>query len=62
VSLSCSIMAEQTKEQLMLWRAAVRAIGRALRQEYEPKQEQTSDHLRQLLSKLDSKRKHNKEE
>jgi hypothetical protein len=55
-------MAEQTKEQLMLWRAAVRAIGRALRQEYEPKQAQTSDHLRQLLSKLDSKRKHNKEE
>jgi len=55
-------MAEQTKEQLMLRRAAARAIGHALRQEYEPEQQQTSDHLRQLLSKLESKSKHNKEE
>lgn len=62
MSLGCSSMAEQTKEQLMLKRAAARAIGRALREEYEPQQQQTSDHLRQLLSKLESKGKHNKEE
>src|SRR4051794_19345142 len=33
------------KEQVMLWRAAVMALGRALRHEYENKQEEMPDSL-----------------
>jgi hypothetical protein len=32
----------------MLWRAAVMALGRALRHEYENKQEEMPEHMRQL--------------
>jgi hypothetical protein len=49
------------KEQQELWAAAAKAIGRILRNEFEPKQHEMPDHMRQLLALLDEeKRKHEK--
>jgi hypothetical protein len=46
------------EEQLLLWRAAVEAIGSALRHEFgnEPQQE-VPDKIRQLLAQLENERK-----
>jgi hypothetical protein len=42
------------KEQVMLWRAAVMALGRALRHEYENKQEEMPERMRQLVIQLET--------
>jgi hypothetical protein len=48
-------MNDQNKEeQVMLWRAAVIALGRALRHEYENKQEEMPEHMRQLVTQLET--------
>jgi hypothetical protein len=52
-------MANQTKEQAMLWSAALKAIGRALRHEFERQQQEMPDRIRQLLAQLE---KHKPEE
>jgi hypothetical protein len=44
---------ENKEEQVVLWRAAVVAIGRALRHEYENKQDEMPEHMRQLVSRLE---------
>jgi hypothetical protein len=49
-------MANEQKEQLMLCQAAVKAIGRALSDEFEPQQE-APDHIRQLLAQLENESK-----
>jgi hypothetical protein len=57
-----SDMNDQTKdEQVMLWRAAVMALGRALRHEYESKQEEIPEHMRQLVTQLETAGKPKKE-
>jgi len=40
-------------QQAMLWRAAVLAIGRALRHEFETEQKELPEHMRQLLDQLE---------
>jgi hypothetical protein len=52
---------ENKEEQLMLWRAALMALGIALRREYEKKQEETPEHMRQLLTQLETAGKPKKE-
>jgi hypothetical protein len=48
-------MCEQNKqEQLMLRRAAVMAFGRALRHEYEAKHEEIPEHMRRLVTQLET--------
>jgi hypothetical protein len=48
-------MYEQNKEeQLMLWRAAVMALGRALRHDYETKHEEVPEHMRRLVTQLET--------
>jgi hypothetical protein len=47
-------MNNQNKEQVILWRAAVMALGRALRHEYEGKQEEVPEHIRRLLTQLEA--------
>jgi hypothetical protein len=48
-------MYEQNKqEQVMLWRAAVIVLGRALRHEYETKHEQMPEHMRRLVTQLET--------
>jgi hypothetical protein len=47
-------MNNQNKEQVMLWRAAIMALGRALRHEYESKQEEMPEHMRRLLTQLEA--------
>ena len=55
-------MNDQNKEeQVMLWRAAVMALGRALRHEYENKQEEMPEHMRQLVTQLETAGKPKKE-
>jgi hypothetical protein len=44
---------QNKKEQAMLWRAAVMALGRALRHEYESQQEEMPEHMRQLVIQLE---------
>jgi hypothetical protein len=53
---------ENKEEQVMLWRAAVMALGRALRQEYEQKQEEMPEHMRQLVTQLETAGKPKNEE
>ena len=45
---------ENKKEQEMLWRAAVMAVGRALRHEYENKPEEMPEHMRELVTQLET--------
>jgi hypothetical protein len=47
-----STMVNEQKEQLLLWRSAFMAIGRALRHEFECDQRVMRDHIRQLLAQL----------
>jgi len=50
-------MNNQAKEQLILWRAAVMALGRTLRREFECDQQDVTDRMRQLLAELENKEK-----
>jgi hypothetical protein len=52
---------QNKEEQVMLWRAAVMALGRALRQEYENKQEEMPERIRQLVTQLETAGKPKKE-
>ena len=55
-------MNDQNKEeQVLLWRAAVMALGRALRHEYENKQEEMPEHMRELVTQLETAGKPKKE-
>jgi hypothetical protein len=53
---------QNNKEQVMLWRAAVMALGRALRHEYETKQEEIPEHIRRLVTQLEAAAQPNNEE
>jgi hypothetical protein len=46
-------MSSNNTEQVVLWRAAVMALGRALRHEYESKQEEIPEHMRRLVTRLE---------
>jgi len=39
----------------MLWKAAVKAIGSALKQEFQTKQQRMPDNIQELLSQLEAK-------
>jgi hypothetical protein len=45
---------QNNKEQVMLWRAAVMALGRALRHEFESRQEEMPEHIRRLVTELET--------
>ena len=45
----------------MLWKAAVKAIGRALKQEFQTKEMEMPDNIKELLSRLEAKGKPNDE-
>jgi len=45
----------------MLWQAAVKAIGRALKHEFQAKEQEMPDNLQELLSQLEAKGKPNNE-
>jgi len=45
----------------MLWKAAVKAIGRALKQEFQAKEQKMPDNIQELLSRLEAKGKPNNE-
>jgi hypothetical protein len=47
-------MATDRDEQTMLWKAAVKAIGRALRQEFQTKEQEMPDNLQKLVSQLEA--------
>ena len=47
-------MNNQNKEQVMLWRAAVMALGRALRHEFESRQEEMPEQMRRLVAELET--------
>jgi hypothetical protein len=49
-------MATDRDEQTMLWKAAVDALGRALKQEFQTKEKEMPDNIRKLLSQLEDKR------
>jgi hypothetical protein len=53
---------QNSKEQVMLWRAAVMALGRALRHEYESKEKEMPEHMRQLVAELETVGEAKKEE
>jgi len=48
-------MVNETKEQFVLWQAALTAIGRALRHEFDCDQQQVPNHIRQVLAQFDEK-------
>jgi hypothetical protein len=48
-------MATDREEQTMLWKAAVKAIGRALKQEFQTKEKEMPDNIKELLSQLEAK-------
>jgi hypothetical protein len=54
-------MATDREEQTMLWKAAVKAIGRALKQEFQAKEQKMPDNIQELLSRLEAKGKPNNE-
>ena len=45
---------QNAEEQVMLWRAAVMALGRALRHEYDSKEEEMPEHIRRLITQLET--------
>jgi hypothetical protein len=45
---------EKNKEQVMVRRAAVMALGRALRHEFESRQEEMPEHMRRLVTELET--------
>jgi hypothetical protein len=50
-------MATDRKEQQLLWEAAVKAIGRALKHELECEPQNVPERMRELLAELEMKRK-----
>jgi hypothetical protein len=48
-------MANDREEQTMLWKAAIKAIGRALKQEFQTKEQEMPDNIQKLLSELEAK-------
>jgi hypothetical protein len=52
-----SDMENHTKEQQLLWEAAVRAIGRALKHDFECEQQNVPARMRELLAELEPKDK-----
>jgi hypothetical protein len=48
-------MTNNTKEQQLLWEAAVRAIARALKHELECEQQNVPDRMRELIAELEAK-------
>jgi hypothetical protein len=50
-------MENHTKEQQLLWEAAVRAIGRALKHDFECEQQNVPARMRELLAELEPKDK-----
>jgi predicted GIY-YIG superfamily endonuclease len=48
-------MTTDREEQTMLWKAAVKAIGRALKQEFQTKEKEMPDNIKELLSQLEAK-------
>jgi hypothetical protein len=54
-------MAIDREEQTMLWKAAVKAIGRALKQEFQAKEQKMPDNIQRLLSQLEAKGNPNNE-
>jgi hypothetical protein len=47
-------MNDQNKKEDLLWRAAIMAIGRALRHKYENEQEEMPEHMRELVTQLET--------
>ena len=45
---------EKNKEQVMVWRAAIMALGRALRHEFESRQEEMPEQMRRLVAELET--------
>jgi hypothetical protein len=48
-------MATDKEEQTMLRKAATKAIGRALKQEFQTKEKEMPDNIKELLSQLEDK-------
>ncbi len=48
-------MAIDREEQTLLWKAAIKAIGRALKQEFQAKEQKMPDNIQELLSQLEAK-------
>jgi hypothetical protein len=54
-------MATDREEKTMLRKAATKAIGRALKQEFQTKEKEMPDNIKELLSQLEAKGKPNDE-
>jgi hypothetical protein len=50
------------KEEILLIRAAIRAIGRALRHVFDSEHKEVPEHLRQLAAKLEAEKDIKREE
>jgi hypothetical protein len=48
-------MTSDREEQTMLCKAAIKAIGHALKQEFQPKEQEVPDNIQKLVSQLDPK-------
>jgi hypothetical protein len=55
-------MTTDTKEQRLLWEAALRAIGRALKHEFENERQEVPDRISRLLVELEAKGKTTRED
>jgi hypothetical protein len=47
-------MTTDREEQTTLWMAAVKAIGRALKQEFQTKEQKMPDNIQKLVSQLEA--------
>jgi hypothetical protein len=47
-------MATDREEQTMLWKAAIKAIGRALKEEFHTKDQEMPDNIQKLVSQLEA--------
>ena len=47
-------MTTDREEQTMLWNAAIKAIGRALKQEFQTKEQEMPDNIQKLVSQLEA--------
>ena len=56
-----SDMTTDRKEQQLLWEAAVRAIGRALKHELECEPQNVPERMRELIAELEAKGKPERE-
>jgi hypothetical protein len=55
-------MTTDSREQQLLWEAAVSAIGRALKHEFECEQQDVPDRIYRLLAELEAKEKLKRED